>query len=295
MSTSSAQAPRTSSSPFADLELSRRLERAEAEASVGYVEASALAFPQRGACWRRLGGAFALYDGPSAPTTQTFGLGLFEPATAAVLEEVEAFFRDRGAPVHHEVSPLAGVALYAQLQERGYRPVELTSVLVRPIAELAAMPAQPAGGTTSDLRVRIAGAADADLSSDADVVADTMVRGWRSEEPEVVGFLDDFRLLQRHRRDGLAFLVDDLAGGGAVAVGMLAIHGGVALLAGACTVPEARRRGAQNALLAARLRYAAEHGCDLAAMGAAPGSGSQRNAERNGFRVAYTRLKWRLG
>jgi hypothetical protein len=27
-------------------------------------------------------------------------------------------------------------------------------------------------------------------------------------------------------------------------------------------------------------------------MVATPGSASQRNAERNGFRVAYTRIKW---
>ena len=27
-------------------------------------------------------------------------------------------------------------------------------------------------------------------------------------------------------------------------------------------------------------------------MGAAPGSTSQTNAERQGFRIAYTRLKW---
>jgi GNAT superfamily N-acetyltransferase len=70
---------------------------------------------------------------------------------------------------------------------------------------------------------------------------------------------------------------------------------GVALLAGASTVPEHRKRGAQLALLDARLRYAAEHGCDLAMMGAAPGSASQRNAERHGFRIAYTRIKWRQG
>jgi hypothetical protein len=29
-------------------------------------------------------------------------------------------------------------------------------------------------------------------------------------------------------------------------------------------------------------------------MGALPGSSSQRNAERHGFRIAYTRLKWKL-
>jgi hypothetical protein len=42
------------------------------------------------------------------------------------------------------------------------------------------------------------------------------------------------------------------------------------------------------------MRYAFEHGCDLAMMAAAVGSESQRNAERKGFRIAYTRTKWRL-
>jgi predicted acetyltransferase len=70
-------------------------------------------------------------------------------------------------------------------------------------------------------------------------------------------------------------------------------HEGVALLAGASTVPSARRQGAQSALLHARLRHASTQGCDIAMMGAAPGSDSQRNAERQGFRVAYTRIKWR--
>ena len=74
----------------------------------------------------------------------------------------------------------------------------------------------------------------------------------------------------------------------------LAIHAGVAHFAGASTMPEGRRNGAQLALLDARMRHAAAHGCDLALMGAAPGSGSQRNAERHGFRIAYTRVKWRL-
>ena len=68
----------------------------------------------------------------------------------------------------------------------------------------------------------------------------------------------------------------------------------MALLGGASTIPEARRQGAQLALLESRLRYAAQNGCDLAMMCAAPGSASQRNAERHGFRIAYTRIKWRL-
>jgi hypothetical protein len=42
------------------------------------------------------------------------------------------------------------------------------------------------------------------------------------------------------------------------------------------------------------MRYAFEHGCDLAMMVAEAGSNSQRNAEREGFSIAYTRTKWRL-
>ena len=78
------------------------------------------------------------------------------------------------------------------------------------------------------------------------------------------------------------------------AAGTLVLHRGVALFAGAATVPEMRRRGLQGALLGERMRYAAKAGCDMAMMVAEAGSNSQRNAERQGFRVAYTRLKWRL-
>ena len=70
---------------------------------------------------------------------------------------------------------------------------------------------------------------------------------------------------------------------------------GVGVLAGASTVPEGRRQGAQSALLDWRLKRLAAAGCDLAMMGAVPGSASQRNAERNGFRIAYTRTKWQRG
>jgi predicted acetyltransferase len=74
---------------------------------------------------------------------------------------------------------------------------------------------------------------------------------------------------------------------------MLFIHDEVAMLAGASTIPEGRNNGAQNALLDSRLRFAAEKGCTLAAMATLPGSQSQKNAQKNGFQIAYTRTKWR--
>ena len=94
------------------------------------------------------------------------------------------------------------------------------------------------------------------------------------------------------REDSLCFLAE--YGGKPGAAGVLCIHDGVALFGGSATIPELRRRGLQAALLHKRMCYAFDHGCDLAMMVAQPGSDSQRNAERKGFRIAYTRTKWRL-
>jgi GNAT superfamily N-acetyltransferase len=76
--------------------------------------------------------------------------------------------------------------------------------------------------------------------------------------------------------------------------GSLFLDDGVALLGGAATVPMMRGRGLQRALLHERVRYAADHGCDIGMMVVVPGNDSQRNAERNGFRLTYTRTKWKL-
>jgi GNAT superfamily N-acetyltransferase len=66
----------------------------------------------------------------------------------------------------------------------------------------------------------------------------------------------------------------------------------MAVLGGASTLPEFRRRGVQTALQHARLTFAAGAGCDLATTITQPGSASQRNAERRGFHVIYTRVKF---
>jgi GNAT superfamily N-acetyltransferase len=230
-----------------------------------------------GAQWIEVAGAYAMFDGPTSPCTQTFGLGLFQLPSAADMERVEAFFRDRGAPVFHEVSPLADPALLELLNGRGYRPVELTSVMFLPLADRQLRP------PVANITVRIA------AEDERDLWARTATEGWRGD----AGFdLGDLMQVVAAREQGLDFLAE--LDGHPIAAGSLAIHEGVALLAGASTIPEWRSRGAQRALLESRLDHAAHTGCDLAMLCAAPGSSSQRNAERQGFRIAYTRIKWKL-
>lgn len=264
--------------PLTDLSLARRLESAEASTGLAFVEARAFLDPGRDAAHVLVGGVVATYDGPESPLTQTFGLGMAAEPTESDLNALESFFSSRGAATQHEVSPFAGAATIALLNARGYRPVELSTVLIRPTA---AAPVAP-----GHMSVRVAGPAESDLW------ASVAGEGWSSESPELGAFMEMFGRVAARATGVHCFLAE--LDGRAVAAAALSIAGDVALLAGASTIPAARRRGAQLALLAARLAFAAERDVPLAMMVALPGTASQRNAERQGFRTAYTRTKWRL-
>jgi hypothetical protein len=266
------------STVLTDLHLARRLERAEGLANAAFVEARARFMPESGAEWIEIAGAYAMYDQPGSPCTQTFGLGLFQMPTAADFDRLETFFRERCADVHHEVCPLADKALLAVLSDRGYRPIELTSVLFLPLGTANAPKRESA------VRVRIA------ADDEQDLWARTLAEGW-SDTVDIPGLADLMRI-SASRNGSLPFLAE--LDGRPVAAAALAIHNGVGLLAGASTIPQWRNRGAQAALLQSRLDYAVQAGCDLAMIGAEPGSASQRNAERQGFRIGYTRIKWAL-
>ena len=265
--------------PFSDLVLSRRLEQTEGHACAQYADARRRLFPDSASEWMQFSGAYVVFDGIGSPSTQTFGLGVFEELSTASLDVIERFFLDRGAHVDHEVSPHAGLATLSLLCSRRYEPIEISNVMYRPVEK-------PTHQAPTSIRVRVAGPEEAKLWTD------TSARGWTYEHPELLGFILQTTAISSARDQSPCFLAE--FEGQLGATGSLCIHKGVALFAGASTVPEMRRRGLQGALLRERMRYAFDHGCDLAMMVAAVGSDSQRNAERMGFQVAYTRIKWRL-
>lgn len=91
----------------------------------------------------------------------------------------------------------------------------------------------------------------------------------------------------------LAFAGDEPA-----ATGTLFICRGVGWLSFAATLPEFRRRGAQNALLASRIQAAAQLGCRLVvtetgALEEGRPSNSYRNIVRAGFEPVYDRPNYR--
>lgn len=265
-----------------DRNLAQKLERTEARSNANFVEAREKMFPGSGAQWTEIGGAYAMFDGVESPLTQTFGLGVFDEITAVEINEIETFFKQKNAPVFHEVSPLADTSLLTLLNERGYQPVELSSVMFRPLAQENTSELQ----TNPQIKTRII------ESGEEKIWARTSAGGWSTEAEGLADFMFEFGQISASTAGGFAFLAE--LAGEPISAGMLFIYDDVALLAGASTVPAGRNKGAQTALLDARLRYAAMRGCTLAMMGASPGSGSQRNAEKNDFRVAYTRAKWQL-
>ncbi len=267
---------------FSDKNLSQKLERTEARSNADFVETRARLEPESGAAWTDIGGAYAMYDGVESPLTQTFGLGLFDEITDAEMEKLESFFKDREAPVFHEVSPMADPSLMPLLNERGYQPFELTSVMYRILdeTELDLPPLNPL------ILTRIISDAEVDLW------ARTCAAGWSTEHEGLADFMFNFGRISAQCDGAYPYLAE--LDGNAISTGMLLIYDDVCILAGASTVLEGRNNGAQNALLDARLRFARERGCTLAVMGALPGSQSQKNGQKNGFNIAYTRTKWQL-
>lgn len=265
---------------YSDRNLSQKLERTEARANSSFVEARAEISPEVNAEWIEVAGAYAMFDGIESPLTQTFGLGIFEEITPEHLDQIEAFFNERNAPIFQEVSPLADISLIGLLNERGYQPCELTSVLYQELENKPNLPTNP------KIETRIV------ETGEAEIWARTSAAGWATEMEGLADFMFNFGKISAQTKGGFPFLAE--LDSQPISAGMLFIYDDVAILAGASTMPEFRGQGAQNALLEARLRLAAENGCKIAIMGASPGSISQRNAEKNGFRIAYTRTKWTL-
>jgi len=261
---------------FADLALAQRLEAADACFKVAYVEAQASLRPERGAALMAAAGGYAAYAGPGSPLNQAVGLGMDGPANADELERVEDFFHSRGSPAWVEVCPLAHPSLAAWLNRKGYRLGGFKHVWVRPLRGKESFP-PPAPG------VEVAAASP----QDAERWARTVAQGFLGRDDVDAGDLE-IPMPSFHMSTAACFLAwvgDKAAGGGAMATCQ-----GLASFFSASTRPAFRGRGIQMALLHARLAAALGAGCDLAMVHTTPGSASQRNVERLGFRLAYTKV-----
>lgn len=264
---------------FCGIELGRRIEHAEA----ALIAAAVAAAGRRGADGFALplAGGVAAYAEPGAPFNKVVGLGFAGVPTEADIGTVEREYADHGSPTPIELSTLADPRIAELLGARGYRVVAFEDVLGRALG--AAPEPLPAG-----IEVRPA------REHELDAWVDVVVEGFAHPDGEGVPSPEEFPrdVVDRAERDFaeagvtpyVAVVDGRIAGGGSMRV-----TDGVAQLTGAATAPNHRRRGVQAALLAARLRDAVHAGADIAVVTTAPGSLSQRNVQRRGFHLLYTR------
>ncbi len=228
-----------------------------------------------GALYRQVGSGLALFTGVGSPLSQAFALGLRGEVSPQELDEVEEFFRSRGAAVEIEVCEHADPTLMRLLEKRNYEITERSNVLVRELG-----PADDDPSFANDVML----VRQEDLEVFAHAVASAFSQGKEPSEE----LIDIFRVFF-HQSNASCF--GALAGGVPAGAGMLFIQGNVGELGGAGTLPQFRGRGIQTDLLKARCAHARAAGCTEAMVTTAPDTISQRNAERNGFRVAYRRFK----
>jgi hypothetical protein len=257
-------------------ELVRRLESAEAEDGAACVHAQKQLNPEAGAHCEPFSSGYLLFVGTDSPLTHALGLGFNGPITAEDLHRMETFFRSRGSAATVDVCPFADFSLVELLSQRGYKISEFANVMVRGIAREEQVP-------------EIAGAPQVRLAdpSEAELYGDTVVRGFFGRD-EVTPEESNLGRVLFHMPDGLAYfgVIDNVP----VSCGQMAIHNGVASCFGDSTLIAYRRRGAHTAIIRARVVEASARGCDLITAGVSPGSTSQRDYERVGFQVAYTKL-----
>jgi ribosomal protein S18 acetylase RimI-like enzyme len=253
--------------PFSDESLARRLEGVANRFMLEWLEGT-------GAKLERFGGAVAAVD-PLRPeldfVNRVYGLWPEDKGRAG---DIAAFYREHGVRGWLELAPSETFEhLAAALAEVGAAHTGFHTVLY----------GRPLPGERAEIAV--------ERAQDPKLFADVLLRG--HGVPDAARARDLSSVRRWTEIDGWHLYLARVDGEPAGAA-LLVLEEGLAYLANASTLPEFRRRGVQTALIAARIADARAAGCEEVCSGTAFGSASQRNLERAGFAVAYTKAVWRF-
>jgi len=262
---------------FVDKALARRLEAVEEMPQVFYARVFQQTRPEIGAAEEEICGGHMVFAGLGSPIGRATGVGLDRPFTAEDLDRVEAFYRARQAPAQVDLCPLHEATVFEMFKERGYAIAELNNVLYRWLEAEEEFPAEP---DRCEIR--------RGLPEEAEEAGKIVEQAFFPE-----GAPEPYRGLLAplyQMKGGLTFVARVDSQMVACGAGLVIPQHRVFGLFGAGTLTEFRGRGLQTALLRARMKAAAEAGCEYAVVVTQGGSVSQRNCERLGFRVAYGKV-----
>lgn len=262
---------------FVDKALARRFESCEEIPQVLYARMFQQTRPEIGAAEEEICGGHMIFAGLGSPIGRATGVGLDREFTAEDLDRVEQFYRSRQAPSQVDLCPMHPPAVFELFKERGYGIAELNNVLYRKLNAEEKFPPPPPG---CEIR--------RSLAEEADIAGAIVEKAFFPDgAPEAFcGLIAPFYQME----GALAFVASVENKLVACGAGLVIPEHRVFALCGAGTLAEFRGRGLQTALLRARLAAAIEAGCEYAVVVTQGGTTSQRNAERLGFRVAYSKV-----
>lgn len=233
---------------------------------------------------RPFGGGVAARGHPGSWVNAVVGAGLEGNVGRTELEQIVAWYESARIETRLDLTPFVDRGLLGHCAAMGFVLRSFESVFFRVMARGERI--TPVHPTPPGLVIR-----EVDRHDDAALRAYVLV-AMSGFHPEGQGPTeDDVRLTMafaRHPRTVWfsAELDGVVVGAGACEV----VEGRVAALFGASVRPAFRRRGVQQALLAARLALAAERGCVIATIGSRPGAATERNVRRLGFQAAYDKV-----
>lgn len=262
-----------------DLRFAQRIEHHEALNLADVAQTQAQRVPASNAAVLPIGDGIAAFARADWPVNAAAGIGMGNNAfQSEQLDELDSFYAQFGVEPRVVVCPFTDRDLLQQLGRRGYYIAQFMNVHAR-----ALTPADAIAQSTHEIDVKMASA------EEADHWALVNVRSGRGEDdiPADDKWLALARTaIARPCVNGFIAWVDGRPAGSAA----MCVRDGVAMFFSTSTHPKYRRRGVQAALIRARLAHAAQAGCDIAIVTTSPGSDSQRNVQRYGFDVSYTRV-----
>jgi GNAT superfamily N-acetyltransferase len=231
--------------------------------------------------WRPVGGGRACRSSPGAWVNVAANVGLSGPVERSELSAITDWYISIGAEPRFELSPYADPTVVQGLSELGYVIRVFESVFYRELSEgsIAALHAPPDG-----LEITRLDPEDRALSRRyAEVIVPQFY------PPGAAPTEADLALVERTIRHPRSVILAAWMDGALVGGGGMETLGEVAALYGLAVVPEYRRRGIQQALIAERLKLARHLGAKVATISSRPRVATERNVRRMGFQVAYTK------
>lgn len=257
-----------------------RLEWALASTCLEVAEAMLRRDATSGAGAHTSSAGMAIFAGHGSPLTQGMAMGLRGTVSAAELDAIEARLRPSGTgPRQLEACAFADPSLFELLAERGYRVKEWQLVWTRPVPEGPMAP--PSAAPPGELTIRHMQPGEEELFCRVDLAGALETENVPSSAIDLILPMTFAHGCELY----LAWLGDEPIG-----AATLWLADGVAFVNGSAVRPAFRRRGAQGALIRARLNRPRALGLTLACSNTQPGTASRRNMERHGFSVAYPKV-----